>query len=102
MSTSFGAKLAWAVCAAPAGAAELVAGDQAAAERYLREGYEAFRAMGEQGYLSHAAGLLAEALYLQGRFDEAQQMTEEAQAAALPNETQIRVRWQSTRARLLA
>ena len=41
---------------------ELIAGDPAAAERYLREGYEAFRAMGERGYLSSVAGSLAEAL----------------------------------------
>jgi predicted ATPase len=102
MSTSFGAKLAWATCAPPAGFAELIAGDPAAAELYWREGYEACRAMGEQGLLGEAAGWLALALYLQGRFDEAQQMTEEAQAAALPNHTHIGVRWQSIRARLLA
>jgi predicted ATPase/DNA-binding SARP family transcriptional activator len=102
ISTSFGAKLAWAICVMPAGAAELVAGDPAAAGRYLREGYEALRAMGEQGFLSQAASLLAKALYAQGRFDEAQRMTEEAEAAALPNDTLVRVRWQSTRARLLA
>ncbi len=47
--------------------------------------------MGERGYLSTITGLLAEAVYLQGRLDEAQQLTEEAQA-----------RWQATRAKLLA
>jgi predicted ATPase/DNA-binding SARP family transcriptional activator len=102
ISTSFGAKLVWAICVMPASAAELVAGDPAAAERYLREGHEALRAMGEQGFLSQTASLLAEALYAQDRFDEAQKMTEDAEAGALPNDLQTRARWQSTRARLLA
>jgi hypothetical protein len=35
--------------------------------------------MGDRGYLGHLADLLAEALYAQGRLDEAQQMTEEAE-----------------------
>ena len=81
---------------------ELIAGDPAAAERYLREGYEAFRAMGERGYLSSVAGWLAEALYAQGRLDEAQKLTEEAQAAATPGDIDAQARWRVTRARLLA
>ena len=36
----------------PAGSIEMIAGDPAAAERYWREGYETFRAMGDQRYLS--------------------------------------------------
>jgi hypothetical protein len=54
----------------------LIVGNPATAERYLREGYGAFRAMSGQGYFSILAALVAEALYAQGRFDEAQRMTE--------------------------
>jgi predicted ATPase/transcriptional regulator with XRE-family HTH domain len=97
-----GAKLGLAYTAFTAGMTELLAGDPAAAERYLREGYEAFSAMGEQGYLCNLAAMLAEALYALGRLDEAEQMTDEAQAGTAPNDTQLRVRLQSTRARLLA
>ena len=97
-----GAKVAWAECASQAGQMELTAGDPAAAERYLREGYEAFRAMGERGYLSSVAGSLAGALYAQGRLDEAQQLTEEAQAATIPGDIDAQARWRVTRARLLA
>ena len=97
-----GAKLEWAPGAIPAGLVELIAGDPVAAERYLNEGYEAFRATGERAYLATIAGVLAEALYAQGRLDEAQQMTEEAQAAAAPDDVDAQVRWRTTRAKLLA
>jgi tetratricopeptide (TPR) repeat protein len=86
----------------PAGEIELIAGDPAAAERHFRQGYEAFRAMGERGYLGHLAGLLAEALYAQGRLNEAQQMTEEAELTAGPSEGEARLLWQSTKAKVLA
>lgn len=76
------AKVRRAVNASLAGDIERIAGDPAAAEHHLREAYGAFRAMGERQNLSTVAGLLAEALYAQARLDEAQQMTEEAQAAA--------------------
>jgi predicted ATPase/DNA-binding XRE family transcriptional regulator len=100
--TGFASKLGLAFSAFAAGEIELIAGDPAAAEGYFREGYEAFRAMGERGYLGHLAGLLAEALYAQGRLDEAQEMTEEAEATAGPSEDEARVVWQSTKAKVLA
>jgi tetratricopeptide (TPR) repeat protein len=100
--TRCGARLGLAYTTFAAGMTELLAGHPAAAEHYLREGHEAFSAMGERGYLSSLAALLADALYAQGRFDEAEQMTEEAQAGVAPNDTLLRSRLQSTRARLLA
>jgi len=100
--TGFGARLALAESAVPAGLMELTIGDPAAAERYLREGYEAFRAMGERGYFTSVATLLAEALYEQSRLGEAQQMIEEAKAAAGPDDLDTDVYWQTTRAKLLA
>jgi class 3 adenylate cyclase/tetratricopeptide (TPR) repeat protein len=96
------AKIAWAMGAAAAGGIELIAGNAAASERHLREAYETFRAMGERGYLSTLAGYLAEALYAQGRLDEAQQMTEEAQAAASPADLDAQARWRAARAKVLA
>ena len=60
-------RLALAESAIPAGLVGLIIGDPAAAERYVREGYEAFRAMGERGgYVVDLAVLLAEALYAPG------------------------------------
>jgi hypothetical protein len=86
MFASFGAKLALAESAIPAGLVGLITADPAAAERYTRQGLETFRAMGERGgYAIDIACLLADARYDQGRFDEAQQMIDEAQADASPD-----------------
>jgi predicted ATPase/DNA-binding SARP family transcriptional activator len=102
MFAGFGAKLALAYAAIPAGHIELAAGDAAAAERYLREGYEAFRAMGERGAFAYLAALLAEALYAQDRLSEAQQLTEEAQAAAASGDVDAQATCWMIRAKLLA
>ena len=81
----FGAKLALAESAIPAGLMGLIIGDPAAAERYAGKGYKAVRAMGERGgYVADLASLLAEALYAQGRFDEAQQLMDTAPADPSP------------------
>ena len=100
--TACGARLALARSADPAGHIELAAGDPAAAERCWREGYEAFRAMGERGHRGTVASYLSEALYAQDRLGEAQQMTEEAQAADPPDDIETQARWRATRAKLLA
>jgi class 3 adenylate cyclase/tetratricopeptide (TPR) repeat protein len=102
MFVDSGAKLAGAGSAGWAGYLEMTAGEFAAAERYLREQYQVFRAMGGQAYLASTAGVLAEALYAQQRFDEAQQMTEEAQALAAADDIDAQARWRATRAKLLA
>jgi predicted ATPase/DNA-binding SARP family transcriptional activator len=96
----FGATLALAESAIPAGVVELAVGDPAAAERYLREGYDVLRAMGEQRYVANIANMLAEALYAQGRFDETQQVTEEVQTA--PVEPDARAQCWAIQAQLLA
>lgn len=96
------AKFTQALVTAKSAEIELIAGDPATAERHLREAYEAFHAMGERGFLSSLADRLAEALYAQGRLDEAQQPTEEAQAATMPGDIDAQARWRATRAKLLA
>jgi tetratricopeptide (TPR) repeat protein len=58
--------------------------------------------MGERGYLSSTAGWLAEALYAQGRLDEARQLTGEAQAAAASDDIDAQARWRAARAKVLA
>jgi tetratricopeptide (TPR) repeat protein len=97
---SFGAGLALAESAVPASAVGLIVGDPVAAERYARQGYEAFRAMGERGvYVVDLAGLLADALYVQGRFDEAQQLIDQADAEPSPTSVSST---RLTKAKLLA
>ena len=85
-----------------AGMAELVAGDAEAAERELRPGYEALEEMGEQSYLSTTAALLARAVYLQGRFDEAMRLTETSEQVASEDDRVTQVLWRGTRAKVLA
>jgi tetratricopeptide (TPR) repeat protein len=97
-----GAKLDRARCIYLAGTIELIAGDPAAAEQILREGYEAVRAMGERVIRSRLVTLLAEAAYAQGRFDQALQLTEEGEALAGAGDVDAPARWRATRAKLLA
>jgi predicted ATPase/DNA-binding SARP family transcriptional activator len=102
MYNEFGARIEWALGGIAAGRIELIAGDPAAAERCLSEAYEVFRATGERRYLLSAASPLAEALYAQGRLEEAQRMTEEAEALAGASDVDAQARWRATRAKLLA
>jgi ATP/maltotriose-dependent transcriptional regulator MalT len=44
----------------------------------------------------------AEALYAQGRLDEAQQLTAEAEAATTPGDVDAQARWRAAQAKLLA
>jgi tetratricopeptide (TPR) repeat protein len=81
----FGAKFALAESGIPASVMEQALADPAAAERYLREAHAALRAMSERRYLVVVTTRLAGTLYAQGRFDEAQQMADEAQAADVPD-----------------
>jgi class 3 adenylate cyclase/tetratricopeptide (TPR) repeat protein len=52
---------------------EMLAGDNAAAERAARRGCEQLERVGEQGYLSTQSCQLADALYALGRYHEAEQ-----------------------------
>jgi tetratricopeptide (TPR) repeat protein len=87
-----------------AGEIELLAADPAAAERELRPACEALERIGELGYLASAAPLLADALYLQGRDDEALLMTERwaPERLTVPEDVDAQVGWRRVRAKLLA
>jgi ATP/maltotriose-dependent transcriptional regulator MalT len=85
-----------------AGYVELHLDDAAAAERILREGYEALRGMGERGQFSSTASLLARALLLQGRLDEAEELTRVAEESAASEDVGTQALWRETRALVLA
>jgi tetratricopeptide (TPR) repeat protein len=85
-----------------AGWVELLAGAPVAAERELRRGFETLSEIGELAWLSTTVALLAEAVYEQGRYEEAEQLANTSQASAAPEDAYSQVAWRSVRAKVLA
>jgi DNA-binding SARP family transcriptional activator len=84
------------------GPVELLAGDPIAAEAELRKDHDALDAMGERNYISSIAGLLAEALYRQGRFDDAATSAAFSEEVAAPSDVFSQYLWRGVRGKLLA
>jgi tetratricopeptide (TPR) repeat protein len=76
--------------------------DPVAAERELQPGYEALKKLGSTSHLSSFAHLLARAVYAQGRYDEAEQLTEECEEVSRPNDVHSQILMRSMRAKVLA
>ena len=83
-------------------AIETLAGDYDAAERELRWGYETLEQMGEREPRATIAAFLAEAVYKQGRDDEAERLTEVSEELAAADDLVPQVLWRSVRAKILA
>ena len=81
---------------------ELLAGNPADAERELRRGFRVLDELRERYVLSTLAGLLARALWLQGRPDEAEDHTVLAEELADPDDVDAQVNWRSVQALVLA
>jgi class 3 adenylate cyclase/tetratricopeptide (TPR) repeat protein len=81
---------------------ELLAGDAVAAERELRGAFETLTRLGELAFMSTAAGILAEAVYAQARYEEAEQLTHVSEESAGAEDTYSQVLWRSSRAKALA
>jgi tetratricopeptide (TPR) repeat protein len=84
------------------GLVELLAGDAIAAERELRAGIAELEAIGDKTNLATVAGLLAQALAAQGRWNEAEAATELCERASSSADVAAQVMWRLTRARLKA
>jgi len=81
---------------------ELRAGCLDAAEVAGRQGIETLEQLGEQGFLSTTVGLLAETLYRQGRYDEAEELARRTAELALVEDFDPIFRSRAVRARVLA
>jgi tetratricopeptide (TPR) repeat protein len=81
---------------------EILAGDYAAAERELRFGSDELERMGETGIRSLNVAMLAEALYEQGRDDEAEHYVDESRHTAAADDYASQLAWHTVAARLLA
>jgi class 3 adenylate cyclase/predicted ATPase len=81
---------------------EMLAGDPVEAERLLRADAAALEGMGEQYVRSTVLGLLARALYEQGRTDEALQVAEQVRDLAADDDVDVQVAWRLVHARCIA
>jgi len=81
---------------------EMLAGDPAAAERDLRRDFDALTELGETYLRSTVAGDLAQAVYVQGRYDEALDLAAVAEELASADDVISQVFWRSVRAKVLA
>ena len=84
------------------GPAELLAGDLRAAERELQRSYDALDRIGEKYFLSTVAGLLGQARYARGRYDDALAYAETARTLSTDDDVESQALWRSVRAKVLA
>jgi len=100
------AELGWNLQAAftsiVSGEVEMLAGDPAAAERELRADYVTLDRMGERNYISTTAAFLSEALYQQGRFDEAAEFAAISEKVAAPDDVSSQFLWRCVAGKVLA
>jgi tetratricopeptide (TPR) repeat protein len=81
---------------------EMLAGDLKAAERELRKDYQTLEQMGERNYISSTAGMLAEVLYRQGRYQESAELAGVCGELASPDDVASQFLWRCVQAKLLA
>jgi len=81
---------------------EILAGDPVAAERDLRWGVDTLRGIGELSWMSSAAAILAEALYVQGRLGDAVEFVRVSEESAGSEDTYSQSLLRSVWAKVLA
>jgi DNA-binding SARP family transcriptional activator len=77
-------------------------GDLQAAEDVLRGSYEALVGSGDGAHFSTITSVLADVLQAQKRYEEAERVTHEVEAATRPNDVFSHTLWRSVRAKALA
>jgi class 3 adenylate cyclase/tetratricopeptide (TPR) repeat protein len=85
-----------------AGWIDLWRGDPTAAERQLRWGHDRLSEIKEMAWLPTVDGILAEALYAQGRVDEAEELALAIAASAGSEDVYSQLLWRGVRAKVLA
>jgi class 3 adenylate cyclase len=81
---------------------EVLAGDLVAAELELRTDYRRLEEMGERNYISTTAGLLADVLYRQGRYEESAEFAGVCERLASPSDIASQFLWRCARGKLSA
>ena len=98
----FGYHLLAALTSLDSAVIELLAGDLAAAESELRTDYRRLEEMGERNYISTTAGLLADVLYRQGRYDESAEFAAVCEHLASADDVNSQFLWRCVRGKLRA
>jgi tetratricopeptide (TPR) repeat protein len=98
----FGWNLYAALTSLDSGPVELLAGDASAAEVELRRDYRALEQMGERNYIATTAGFLAEALYAQGRYEEATEVARTSSEVSAADDLAAQFHWRAVTAKLMA
>jgi DNA-binding SARP family transcriptional activator len=81
---------------------EMLAGNPNAAEDSIRPELDALRKTGDKLRLAIHANVLGSVLCAQRRYDEAEQLSREAESASAPDELTNQVGWRTVRARVFA
>jgi class 3 adenylate cyclase/tetratricopeptide (TPR) repeat protein len=79
---------------------EMLADRPAAAERWLKESLDVLEGFGERGYLSTHAGMLANVLCVQGRYEEAEVFSQTSEDTADEDDILSQVLWLSARSKI--
>jgi class 3 adenylate cyclase/tetratricopeptide (TPR) repeat protein len=99
--TDLGEKVQAASTSIDSGRVEMLAEDPVAAEVELRRDYEALDGMGEKYFLATTAALLAHALYLQDRYEEAEAFSR-VSGESDQDDVETQSLWRRARAKVLA
>ena len=83
-------------------AVEMLAADPVAAERELQRGTEALRSLGDKYILPVLTGSLAQAVFAQGRAEEAKEISRAAEELASADDIEAQAAWRAVRAKVLA
>jgi class 3 adenylate cyclase/tetratricopeptide (TPR) repeat protein len=81
---------------------EMLAGRPEIAEERLRVGYRRLEEMGEHALLSTSAAMLAQAIYAQGRVDEAERFCVVSEQTGAVDDLSTQALWRSVRAKIHA
>jgi ATP/maltotriose-dependent transcriptional regulator MalT len=84
------------------GVTELLADDPHAAEQTLRPALQPLEQMGETSTYCSIVAVLAQAVYVQGRYEEAEELTRLSEQKARLNDVHAQVTWRSVRIKALA
>ena len=76
--------------------------DPVEAERKLRDGYEMLSRAGERSHFCTVASLLARIAYGRREYEQAGELTREAEEAAAANDVHCQIHWRATRAKVIA